>query len=256
MNNFNPFSLENKTALITGSSKGIGKALARALAQAGAQVVLNGRDFEVLSKTQEQFKQEGLKALISSFDVTDETAVTNAVNSIESKYGAIDILVNNSGIQIRNPLENYAAADWNKLMATNLSSVFYVSKAVVQHMIGRRAGKIINIVSVNAEHARAGIAPYSASKGAIKMLTKGMCVDWAKYGIQVNGLGPGYFHTEMTESLVNDPDFTAWVQKRVPTGRWGKVEELGGGVVFLASSASNFVNGHTLYVDGGITATL
>jgi gluconate 5-dehydrogenase len=256
MTSFNPFSLENKTALVTGSSKGIGKALARALAQAGAAVVLNGRDMVQLTRTQEEFKREGLTAHISSFDVTDEKAVTEAVDHIESDIGAIDILVNNSGIQIRNPLENYTSADWDKLMATNLSSVFYVSRATVQHMIKRKAGKIINIVSVNAEHARYSIAPYSASKGAIKMLTKGMCVDWARYNIQINGLGPGYFETEMTAPLVADPEFTGWVQKRVPTGRWGKVEELGGAAVFLASSASNFVNGHTLYVDGGITATL
>jgi gluconate 5-dehydrogenase len=252
----NPFSLDNKTALITGSSKGIGKALAKALAQAGAQVILNGRDVKVLQSTFDEFKALGLKVQMSAFDVTDEHAVNSAVDTFEKTHGAIDILVNNSGIQIRSPLENYATADWNKLMATNLSSVFFVSRAVVQHMIPRKAGKIINVVSVNAEHARYSIAPYSASKGAIKMLTKGMCVDWARHGIQINGLGPGYFETEMTAPLVADKDFTAWVEKRVPTGRWGKVEELGGAAVFLASSASNFVNGHTLYVDGGITATL
>jgi gluconate 5-dehydrogenase len=252
----NPFSLENKTALVTGSSKGIGKALAKALAQAGAQVILNGRDVKALQSTFDEFKALGLKVQMSAFDVTDEFAVDAAVDTFEKTHGAIDILVNNSGIQIRSPLENYATADWNKLMATNLSSVFFVSRAVVQHMIPRKAGKIINVVSVNAEHARYSIAPYSASKGAIKMLTKGMCVDWAKHGIQINGLGPGYFETEMTAPLVADKDFTAWVEKRVPTGRWGKVEELGGAAVFLASGASNFVNGHTLYVDGGITATL
>jgi gluconate 5-dehydrogenase len=252
----NPFSLDNKTAMVTGSSKGIGKALAKALAQAGAQVILNGRDVKVLQGTYDEFKALGLKVHMSAFDVTDENAVNAAVDTFEKTFGAIDILVNNSGIQIRSPLENYATADWNKLMATNLSSVFFVSRAVVQHMIPRKAGKIINVVSVNAEHARYGIAPYSASKGAIKMLTKGMCVDWAKHGIQINGLGPGYFETEMTAPLVADKDFTAWVEKRVPTGRWGKVEELGGAAVFLASNASNFVNGHTLYVDGGITATL
>jgi gluconate 5-dehydrogenase len=252
----NPFSLDNKTALVTGSSKGIGKALAKALAQAGAQVILNGRDIKVLQATFDEFKSLGLKVQIAAFDVTDENAVNAAVDHFEKTHGAIDILVNNSGIQIRSPLENYQTGDWNKLMATNLSSVFFVSRAVVQHMIPRKAGKIINVVSVNAEHARYGIAPYSASKGAIKMLTKGMCVDWAKHGIQVNGLGPGYFDTEMTAPLVADKDFTAWVEKRVPTGRWGRVEELGGAAVFLASPASNFVNGHTLYVDGGITATL
>ena len=252
----NPFSLAGKTALITGSSKGIGKALARALAQAGAHVVLNGRDLSALRKALEEFTAEGLSASSCAFDVTDEAAVNNAINGIESAGRAINVLVNNSGIQIRNPLENYATADWDKLMATNLKSVFIVSRAVAQNMIKRGGGKMINIVSVNAEHARYSIAPYSASKGAIKMLTKGMCVDWARYGIQVNGLGPGYFETELTASLVADPEFTGWVKKRVPAGRWGDVKELGGAAVFLASSASDFVNGHTLYVDGGITATL
>jgi gluconate 5-dehydrogenase len=252
----NAFSLANKNALITGSSRGIGKALAQALARAGAHVILNGRNPTMLATTLAQFQKEGLSSSISSFDVTDETAVNEAVKNIESDVGPINILINNSGIQIRNPLEGYATADWEKLMATNLTSVFLVSRAVAQNMIPRKAGKIINVVSVNAEHARYGIAPYSASKGAIKMLTKGMCVDWARHGLQINGLGPGYFDTEMTAPLVADKDFTAWVEKRVPTGRWGRVEELGGAAVFLASSASDFVNGHTLYVDGGITATL
>jgi gluconate 5-dehydrogenase len=252
----NAFSLANKNALITGSSRGIGKALAQALAKAGAHVILNGRDPIMLAATLAEFQKEGLSSSISSFDVTDETAVNEAVKSIEKEVGPINILINNSGIQIRNPLENYATADWEKLMATNLTSVFLVSRAVAQNMIARKAGKIINVVSVNAEHARYGIAPYSASKGAIKMLTKGMCVDWARHGLQINGLGPGYFDTEMTAPLVADKEFTAWVEKRVPTGRWGRVEELGGAAVFLASSASDFVNGHTLYVDGGITATL
>jgi gluconate 5-dehydrogenase len=250
------FSLANKNALITGSSRGIGKALALALAKAGAHVILNGRDQTMLVSTLAEFKSLGVSASISSFDVTNEPAVNSAVAGIEKDVGPIHILVNNSGIQIRNPLENYATADWEKLMATNLTSIFLVSRAVAQNMIARKAGKIINVVSVNAEHARYGIAPYSASKGAIKMLTKGMCVDWARHGLQINGLGPGYFDTEMTAPLVADKEFTAWVEKRVPTGRWGRVEELGGAAVFLASSASDFVNGHTLYVDGGITATL
>lgn len=252
----NPFSLAGKTALITGSSKGIGKALARALAQAGAHVILNGRDLAALNASLAEFINEGLAASAMPFDVTDEAAVNTAINSIEGAGKAINILVNNSGIQIRSPLENYVTTDWDKLMATNLKSVFLVSRAVAQHMIKRGAGKMINVVSVNAEHARYSIAPYSASKGAVKMLTKGMCVDWARYGIQINGLGPGYFETELTATLVADPEFTGWVKKRVPAGRWGVVTELGGAAVFLASSASDFVNGHTLYVDGGITATL
>jgi gluconate 5-dehydrogenase len=250
------FRLNGRTALITGSSGGIGLALARALGQAGAQVILNGRNAEKLEGAARQLRGEALAVRTSAFDVTDAASVSAAVEAIEAQFGPIDVLVNNAGIQIRNPLHEFADADWHTLMRTNLDSAYFVGKAVAQKMIPRGRGKIINICSVQSELGRPGIAPYTASKGALKMLTKGMAIDWGPLGINVNGLGPGYFKTELTEKLVADPSFTAWLVGRTPSRRWGEVQELGGAAVFLASDASTFVNGHILYVDGGVTATL
>jgi gluconate 5-dehydrogenase len=256
MSTANPFDLSGRRALITGSSGGIGFALARALGQAGAALVLNGRDLSKLKDAQKVLQQEGLMVELAAFDVTDSAAVQKGVAQIEHDLGAIDILFNNAGMQIRNALHEFADEDWHRLMRTNLDSVFYVSKAVVAGMIKRGQGKIINICSVQSELGRPGIAPYTASKGAIKMLTKGMAIDWGPLGINVNGLGPGYFKTELTQKLVSDEKFTAWLVGRTPCRRWGDVEELGGAAVFLASDAARFVNGHVLYVDGGVTATL
>jgi gluconate 5-dehydrogenase len=249
------FRLDGRRAVITGSSSGIGLALARALGQAGAALVLNGRDAGKLEAAAQLLRSEGLDASTAAFDVTDSVAVRSAVEAIDA-LGPIDILVNNAGMQIRNPLHDFADADWHTLMRTNLDSAFFVGKAVAQKMIPRGRGKIINICSVQSELGRPGIAPYTASKGAVKMLTKGMAIDWGPHGINVNGLGPGYFKTELTEKLVADPTFTAWLVGRTPSRRWGDVENLGGAAVFLASEASCFVNGHILYVDGGVTATL
>lgn len=250
------FRLHGRTALITGSSTGIGLALARALGQAGAHVILNGRRADVLEAAVQQLRTESLAVSSSVFDVTDATDVGVAVDAIEADLGPIDVLVNNAGMQIRNPLHEFADADWHLLMKTNLDSAYFVGKAVAQKMIPRGRGKIINICSVQSELGRPGIAPYTASKGALKMLTKGMAIDWGPLGINVNGLGPGYFKTELTEKLVADPSFTAWLVGRTPSRRWGDVNELGGAAVFLASDAAAFVNGHVLYVDGGVTATL
>ena len=250
------FRLNGRTALITGSSGGIGLALARALGQAGAHVVLNGRRADRLDAAARQLRSESLLVSTSLFDVTDAASVRAAVDTLEADLGPIEVLVNNAGIQIRNPLHDFADADWHQLMKTNLDSAYFVGKAVAQKMIPRGRGKIINICSVQSELGRPGIAPYTASKGALKMLTKGMAIDWGPLGINVNGLGPGYFKTELTEKLVADPSFTAWLVGRTPSRRWGEVQELGGAAVFLASDASAFVNGHILYVDGGVTATL
>jgi gluconate 5-dehydrogenase len=250
------FDLSGRTALVTGSTRGIGRALAEALAGAGARVVVNGRDPATVQAARDEMGAQGLRAAGRAFDVTDEDAVERAVEAIERDTGPIDVLVNNTGIQIRAPLEDFATADWNRIVQTNLTSVFLVSRAVARRMIPRRRGKIVNVLSVNSEAARYSIAPYSATKGGLKMLTKGMCVDWARHGIQVNGLAPGYFETELTRPLVQDADFTAWIERRVPAGRWGKVNELAGAAVFLASPASDFVNGHVLVVDGGMTAGL
>jgi gluconate 5-dehydrogenase len=249
------FNLTGKRALITGSSQGIGLSLARALASAGATIVLNGRDKEKLSQAQQLLVIEGYKVDIEAFDVTNADEVNKGISNIEAK-SPIDILVNNAGIQIRGAFTEFKASDWDRLVATNLTSAFLVGQAVAQRMLPRKSGKIINVCSVQSELGRPTIAPYTATKGGLKMLTKGMAIDLGPHGIQVNGLGPGYFDTELTSALVKDPVFTGWIEKRVPAGRWGNTEELSGAVIFLAAPASNFVNGHILYVDGGMTASL
>ena len=250
------FDLTGRTALVTGSSKGIGLALAAALGSAGAAVVLNARDAARLEESRRELQGRGLKVHALAFDVTDPDAVEAGIANIESSIGAIDILVNNAGMQHRSPFAEFPIDAWRKLTSTNIDSVFFVGRAVAQRMILRQRGKIINICSVQSELGRPNIAPYAATKGAVKMLTKGMAIDLGKHGIQVNGLGPGYFKTELNQALVDDAAFSAWLTGRTPTGRWGDVEELGGAAIFLASDASSFVNGHILYVDGGITASL
>ncbi|HEY5632754.1 MAG TPA: glucose 1-dehydrogenase [Burkholderiaceae bacterium] len=250
------FRLDGRTALVTGSSAGIGLALARGLAQAGAAVVLNGRDPARLSAAAAALRAEGLAVHERAFDVTDRDAVVAAVDRIEREIGPIDILVNNAGMQRRGPFHEYDPADWATLMRTNVDSVFFVGQAVARHMVARGRGRIINVCSVQSELGRPGIAPYTASKGAVKMLTKGMAIDLGPLGITVNGLGPGYFKTELNAKLVADPAFDAWLVGRTPSRRWGEVHELAPAVVFLASDAAGFVNGHILYVDGGVTATL
>ena len=199
---------------------------------------------------------KGYTARPLPFDATDPIAVRGAIDNAEQVFGPIDVLVNNAGIQRRKPLEDFDYETWREIMSTNVDSVFLVSQAVARHMITRGRGKIINIASLQSEAARPGIAPYTASKGAVKNLTKGMCGDWARFGIQVNAIGPGYFETPMNQALINDPVFDAWLRKRTPAGRWGKVEELCGAAIFLASAASSFVNGQTIYVDGGVLAVL
>ena len=250
------FDLTGKTALITGSSQGIGFALAQGLAQAGAKIVLNGRDEKKLSTAADQLKAEGFSVFSLAFDATDHGAAKQSVDNFECDHGAIDILVNNAGMQFRTPLEDFPADMFEKLLNTNVATVFNVGQAVANHMIKRGAGKIINIASVQTSLARPGIAPYTATKGAVGNLTKGMATDWAQHGLQVNAIAPGYFDTPLNAALVADPEFSAWLEKRTPAGRWGDVEELVGACIFLSSAASSFVNGHTLYVDGGITASL
>ncbi|WP_429817228.1 SDR family oxidoreductase [Ensifer sp. B1-9] len=253
---FSLFDLKGRRALVTGSSQGIGLALARGLAEHGAALVLNGRDRSKLDAAAAALKDAGHLVDVADFDVTDAEAVKRGVDQIERHVGAIDILVNNAGMQFRAPLEDFPAERWEQLLKTNVSSVFYVGQAVARHMIGRGAGKIINIASVQSELARPSIAPYTATKGAVRNLTRGMCTDWAKYGLQVNAIAPGYFKTPLNQALVDSAEFSSWLEKRTPAARWGEVEELVGAAVFLASRASSFVNGHTLYVDGGITTSL
>jgi len=246
------FDLTGRRALVTGSSQGIGLALARGLAEAGARVVLNGRDEAKLAAAAEQVPG----ALTLPFDVTEHDVVRAAVDGFEADHGPIDIVVNNAGMQHRSPLEDFSAAAFELLLATNVSSVFNVGQACARHMIGRSAGKIINIASVNASLARFSIAPYTATKGAVANLTKGMATDWARHGLNCNAIAPGYMETPLNEPLWSDPAFNDWLTKRTPAQRWGKVEELVGACVFLASDAASFVNGHTLFVDGGLTASL
>lgn len=250
------FSLEGRRALVTGSSQGIGLALAKGLAGQGASVVLNGRSADKLADAAAAMVAAGFAAATAIFDVTDAPAVEAGIASIERDLGPIDILINNAGMQFRTPLEDYPHDKWKQLFETNVSSVFYVGQAVARYMIARGRGKIINVASVQSELARPGIAPYTATKGAVKNLTRGMCTDWAQYGIQINAIAPGYFRTPLNQALVDNPEFSAWLEKRTPARRWGNVEELVGAAVFLASDASSFVNGHTLYVDGGITVSL
>ena len=252
----NLFSLAGRTALVTGAGRGIGFALATALAQAGARVVINGRSRPALEAAAAELRKHGGQVDVAAFDVTDAAQVNAGIAALEANTAPLDILVNNAGLQRRAPLEKFNDADWRELMTTNVDSVYYVSKAVAPHMIARGRGKIINIGSVQCELARPGIAPYTASKGAVKNLTKGMCADWARYGLQINVLAPGYFATPLTKALMEDPVFDDWLRKRTPAGRWGKLEDLHGAVVFLASSASDFVNGQTLYVDGGMVAVV
>ncbi len=249
------FSLRGRRALITGASRGIGRAIATALAQAGAGVVINGRDAAALDVAARELRATGAQVEISSFDVTVPEQVNAAVDALE-RIAPIDILVNNAGIQRRAPLDQFSDQDWRDLIDCNLSSVYYVSKAVARHMIPRGRGKIINIGSVQCEQARPTIAPYTATKGAVKNFTKGMCADWARHGLQINAIGPGYFDTPLNAALVKDATFDEWLRKRTPAGRWGRLEDLHGAAIFLASGASDFVNGQVLYVDGGLLAVI
>ncbi|MEV6639296.1 SDR family oxidoreductase [Amycolatopsis sp. NPDC051371] len=249
------FDITGRVALVTGSSRGIGFALARGLLEAGCVVVLNGRDRAALGRAEEELSAIGT-VLSEPFDVTGSAAVAEGIARVEDRAGPLDILVNNTGVQHRAPFTEFSDEDWYRLLDTNLSSAFLVGREVARRMRPRGRGKIVNICSVQSETVRPGIAPYSATKGGLKLLTKGMCADLGPSGIQVNGLAPGYFETELTAALVADEEFSAWVRGRTPAGRWGRVEDLVGGLIFLASDASAFVNGQLLYVDGGLLSVL
>lgn len=246
------FSLEGKRVLLTGSARGIGFLLARGLGEAGAEVIVNATTEQGAEQGAAKLRELGLRAHAKAFDVTQSTQVQQAVDEIEAEWGPIDILVNNAGIQRRRPFLEFPEQDWNDVIAVNQTAVFLVSQTVAKKMVDRQRGKIINIGSMQSELGRDTITPYAASKGAVTMLTRGMCVELARHNIQVNAIAPGYFVTEMTQALADDPAFTGWLTKRTPAARWGKPEELIGAAVFLASGASDFVNGHLLFVDGGM----
>jgi gluconate 5-dehydrogenase len=251
----NLFDLTGRRILITGSNGGIGYSLALGLAEHGATVILNGRNGEKLHAAAELLREQGLSAEEARFDITDEAEVASGIALLDSP-GGVDVLINNAGIQRRISLEQVDLKTWNEVLLTNLTSAMLVSREIAKRMIEKRAGKIINICSLMSDLGRITTGPYTASKGGLKMLTKAMCADWAQYNIQINSIGPGYFITEMTQVLADNPQFDAWVKARTPAQRWGKPEELVGSAVFLSSAASNFVNGQMIYVDGGMISVL
>jgi gluconate 5-dehydrogenase len=248
------FSLEGRIALITGSARGLGLTIAKGMGEAGAILVLNDVVEDRLTEAVKGLSDQGMRAMGYPFDITEPAPVAAGVAAIEREVGPIDILFNNAGIQIRHPLEEFPEEDWERIIRVNLTGMFLVSKHVARGMIQRRRGKIINMCSMQSELGRPTITPYAASKGGVKMLVRGMATEWGKYNIQVNGIGPGYFITEMTKPLVEDERFNAWLCGRTPANRWGDPSELVGAAVFLASKASDYVNGHILYVDGGMLA--
>jgi len=250
------FNIKGKIALVTGSSRGLGLVLAKGLGQAGAKLILNGRDKNRLDQTVIKLKNEGFEVYSAPFDITKKEQIIEEVSRIKKEVGSIDILVNNAGIQRRKPLEEFEESVWKEVIETNLTGAFLVTQQVVKGMIKRKTGKIINICSLQSELGRETIAPYAAAKGGLKMLTKAMTVEWAKYNIQINGIGPGYFITEMTKPLAKNKKFDQWLKNRTPAHRWGQPEELIGAVIFLASQASNFVNGQIIYVDGGVLSSI
>lgn len=250
------FDLSGKTALITGSSRGLGRAFAQGLAEAGARIILNGVDEERLRTAADEMGGEGHDVLTSAFNVTEEAAIIGAFNAFDAQGIHVDILVNNAGIQFRKPMLELETADWQRVMDTNLTSAFVVGREAAKRMVKHGAGKIINIGSLTSELARATITPYTVSKGGIKMLTKAMAAEWGELGIQANAIGPGYMVTDMNEALINNPTFDAWVKGRTPARRWGKPEELAGTVIYLASEASNYINGQIIYADGGMISVL
>ena len=252
------FDLTGKVALVTGATHGLGMAMAKGIGRAGAILIINGNSSnEKIDKAVAIFKSEGIKAFGYRFDVTNEDQVQKAIARIENKVGIIDILINNAGIIKRTPLLDMEVTDFEQVIKVDLVSPFIVSKAVVKGMIKRKSGKIINICSMMSELARNTVGAYAAAKGGLKMLTQNMCVEWAPYNIQVNGIGPGYFATEQTKPIrVEGHPFNEFIVNRTPAGMWGDPDELQGAAVFLSSKASDFVNGQILYVDGGILATI
>ena len=250
------FDLAGRTALVTGSSRGLGRAMAEGLAEAGAAVVLNGSDAGRLAEAAGALRAAGHRVHEARFDVTDEAAVVAAFAALDAQGVAVDILVNNAGIQFRRPMLELDTADWRRVIETNLTSAFVIGREAARRMVPRGRGKIVNIGSLTSALARATVAPYTVAKGGIKMLTQAMAAEWAAHGIQANAIGPGYMLTDMNQALVDDPQFNAWVVGRTPARRWGRPEELVGTVVFLASAASDYVNGQIIYVDGGMLAVL
>jgi gluconate 5-dehydrogenase len=251
-----PFDLSGKIALVTGAYRGLGFAIATGLARAGATVVLNARKAAPVDDAAQALRDQGFAAHTSVFDVTDRAAVRTAIDAIQASHGAVDILFNNAGIQRRGALVDFSQSDWDAVIATNLTAPFLVSQAVLPGMIAKRRGKIVHIASLMSELARPSVVPYTAAKGGVRQLTRGMAVELAPHNIQVNAIAPGYFATEMNRALLDNAEFTAWVNKRTPAGRWGNPPEIAGLAVFLASSASDYVTGQMMIIDGGMSVAL
>lgn len=256
MTNVPLFSLHGRTALVTGSSRGLGRAMAEGLAGAGARLIINGTNAARVAEAVSELRDAGHSADGATFDVNSEADIIAAFERFDTEGISIDILVNNAGIQFRKPMVELKTADWQRVIDTNLTSAFVIGREAATRMIVRGRGKIINIGSLTSELARATVAPYTVAKGGIKMLTRAMAAEWAQHGIQANAIGPGYMLTDMNQALVDNPDFDAWVKGRTPAKRWGRPEELVGAAVFLASSASDYVNGQIIYVDGGMSVVL
>ena len=254
MSETRPFDLTGLRALVTGAGGGLGLAIAQGLARAGAHVILNGRNRDKLDAAQESLSRSGFTAHAVPFDVTDSSAVNAAIADIERRIGALDIVVNNAAVNRRQPLADVSDAHWRELMAANLDAPFFVARAVIPGMKSRRRGKIINICSLASDIGRPNIVPYATSKGGLKMLTRALAVELAPHNVQVNGIAPGFFKTDMNAPLIADAEFSAWVARRTPAGRWGEPPEIAGAAVFLASRAADYVTGHILYVDGGFSA--
>ncbi len=250
------FDLAGKTALVTGSSRGLGFAMAQGLAEAGARVVLNGVSAGHLTAAQARLSAAGYDAIAARFDVTDEAGVVAAFEGFDRDGIAVDILINNAGINIRRPIVEMSTADWRRIIETNLTAAFVVGREAAKRMLPRKSGKIVNIGSLLSSAGRATVAPYAAAKGGIKLLTQTMAAEWAQHGLQANAIGPGYMRTDLNQPLMDDPAFDAWVKARTPARRWGEPRELVGAALFLSSAASDFVNGQILYVDGGLLAVM
>ncbi len=250
------FDLSGRVALVTGGGSGLGRAMAEGLAGAGAKVVLVGRDRERLEAARADIEAQGGAAASAPCDLLDRGAIRPLIEGVETEHGPIDILVNNAGIQHRAPLREFPAEAWDRMIATHLSAPFFLAQAAAKSMIERRRGKIINTLSITSELGRPTIIPYAAAKGGLRMLTRGLAVELGPFNIQVNGIAPGYFRTEMNRALLDNPEFNAWVEKRTPAGRWGDPSELAGAAVFLASDAASYVTGQVIFVDGGFTASM
>jgi len=250
------FSLNQHRILITGSYRGLGLAIARGLAGAGATVIINGRNESGVAEAVALSRKEGMDAHGAAFDITDEASVAEGLDRLQDELGPLDAVVNNAGIQRRHPLHEMPVEDFRLVLETNLTAAFLIAKHVAPGMMKRRRGKIINMCSLMSDLARPTTGNYAAAKAGLRMLTRSMAAEWGPHGLQVNAIGPGYFETDMTRPLKEDPDFNAWICGRTPAGRWGQPEELQGIAIFLASRASDYINGQIIYVDGGLTAVI